>query len=388
MYHTLIIGGGPSGSYLAGQLSSLGLKTIVFEQNQSLGTKKCCTGIISKECFDTPLSNLRLDHRIVLRKANSAKFFSPSGKLLRVNKEAVQAYIVDRPAFDLSLAEEAQRSGTEYLLGARVEEVSSINNHFEIAVNGRRFAGKTLVIADGFGSKLAQKFGLGKPDDLVIGAQAEVFLNEPEAQEEVEVYLGNQIAPGFFAWLVPTCGGKGLAGLVSRHHVGLYLRKFLENLFHQGKIVSPEAEISYGGIPLKPLPKTYQSRLIIVGDAAGQVKPTTGGGIYYGLIGAQTAAATLDQAFSTNDFSAKLFYNYEKAWKKKLAKEIKISRYARWLFGRLSDSKIDRLFETIQSKGIHETLLKSPDFSFDRHSSLVLKGLKQLRPKDLVQLIL
>jgi geranylgeranyl reductase family protein len=385
VYHTLIIGGGPSGSYLAGQLAYLGYQTIVFEQNQNLGAKKCCTGIIGKECFDTFLAPQNLNPRVILREADSAKFFSPSGKLLRVTQEKAQAYVIDRSLFDLSLAEEAQRKGAEYFLGAQVEEVNSVNNHFEVKALGRTFAGRTLVLANGFGSKLTQKLGLDKINDLVIGAQAEV---QTSGIDEVEIYLGNQIAPGFFAWLVPTTQGKALAGLLSRHHIGLYLRNFLQLLFRQGKIASPDVEISYGGIPLKPLPKTYCSAIVVVGDAAGQVKPTTGGGIYYGLIGAQAAAATLDQSLSSNDFSARLFSSYEKAWRSKIDKEIKIGSRARWLFERLSDKKVDHFFEVIQSRDIHKTLLSSADFSFDRHGGLLLKGLRQLRPKELAQLLL
>jgi flavin-dependent dehydrogenase len=210
---------------------------------------------------------------------------------------------------------------------------------------------------------------------------------EAKGIDEVEVYFGNRIAPGFFAWLVPTSQGRALAGLLSRQQAGSYLKSFLANLANQGRIASPEAKISYGAIPLKPLPKTSRERVLVVGDAAGQVKPTTGGGIYYGLLCAQIAADTMHQALGSNDFSAKVFGSYEKKWRRVLSKELRIDYWVRWLFERLNDRQIERLFHIIQSKRIPDSLLNSKDFSFDWHSRLILKGLRHLGPGGAVSLM-
>lgn len=165
-------------------------------------------------------------------------------------------------------------------------------------------------------------------------------------------------------------------GLMSRRQPGLYLRKLLAALRAQGKIASTETEPAYGGIPLKPLPRTYGRRVIAVGDAAGQVKPTTGGGIYYGLLCAEIAADDLHRALEDDDLSARRLAGYERAWKRKLGWELRVGYWARKLFERLSDAQIDRLFEMVKANGIDEALLKEKDLSFDWHGRAILSLLK------------
>jgi len=384
LYDTLIVGAGPTGSYIANQLAGWGHKVIVFEQRERVGEAACCTGILGKECLEA----FPFGKEAILREARSARFFAPSGEFLRVQKETPQAYIVDRSVFDSVIARRAQAQGADYLLDSQVRNIAIARDlvRVEAGSGGQKanLEGKTVVIASGFGSQLPQSLGLGKSSDFVMGAQAEV---EAKGIDEVEVYFGNHIAPGFFAWLVPTSPGRALAGLLSRHNTGSYLEGFVSHLANQGKIASPEAKISYGVIPLKPLPKTSRERAIVVGDAAGQVKPTTGGGIYYGLLCAQIAADTLHQALDSNDFSAKVFGSYEKQWRRLLSKELRIDYWAHWLFERLNDRQIERLFYMIQSKRIPDSLLNSTDFSFDWHSRLILKALRVLGLRRAISLI-
>ncbi len=245
----------------------------------------------------------------------------------------------------------------------------------EVEVKGSKenSEAKVVVITTGFGSRLTQRLGLGEIGDFAMGAQIEVGIGEVD---ELEVYFGRGIAPGFFAWLVPTSPGKALAGLLSYRSPVPYLKSFLSTLYNGAKIDSTEGKITSGSIPLRPLPKTYRERVLGVGDAAGQVKPTTGGGIYYGFLCAGIAVDTLDRAFSVGDFSAKRLSQYEKGWKKKLSGEIRIDRYARGFFKRLSDGQINQLFDIIQAKVDTRSLLESGDFSFDWHSALILRLLR------------
>jgi flavin-dependent dehydrogenase len=147
----------------------------------------------------------------------------------------------------------------------------------------------------------------------------------------------------------------------------------MSSLLAQGKIVSDEVKLSYGGISLKPLARTCSQRLMVVGNAAGQVKPISGGGIYYGLLCADIAANALHQALKDNDLSAKRLAKYERGWKKRLSQELKIGYWARRLFERLNDRQIDRIFDIVKANGIDEALLKAKDLSFDWHSWAVLR---------------
>ncbi len=368
MYDAIVIGGGPVGSYVAYKLAGVGYDVVVLEQKEKLGGRVCCAGIISQEC----VNSFAIDDSVVLRRVSSAKLFSPSGRMLRLWRQETQACIVDRAAFDMAIASRAQAKGAKYVLSSPVGDIAVGDNGVKVGATrqgeGVNLEARVVVITTGFGSRLVER--LGKVDDFVMGAQAEV---ETIGVDEVEVYFGQEVAPGFFAWLVPTSPPKALVGLLSRRSPELYLRKLISSLLVQGKIVSDEAELSHRGIPLKPLARTYSDRLMVVGGAAGQVKPTTGGGIYYGLLCAEIAANNLHRALENNDLSAKSLASYEREWMRKLGRELKICYYARKFYEHLSDRQVDRVFDIIKSNGIDEALLKADDLSFDWHGKVILR---------------
>jgi len=368
LYDVIVIGGGPVGSYVAYKLAGMGYDVVVLEQKERLGGQVCCAGIISQGC----VSSFAIDDSVVLRRASSARLFSPSGRLLRLWRQETQACIVDRAAFDVAMVSRAQGKGAKYVLNSPVSDIEVRDDRVRVGAaqqgEGLNLEARVVVIATGFGSRLAE--GLGTVGDFIMGAQAEV---ETIGVDEVEFYFGQGIAPGFFAWLVPTSPPKALVGLLSRHSPGLYLRKLMSSLLAQGKIVSDEAELSHRGTRLKPLARTYSDRLMIVGGAAGQVKPTTGGGIYYGLLCADIAANNLHRALESDDLSAKSLASYERDWKRKLGRELKICYWARKFYEHLSDRQIDRVFDIIKSNGIDEALLKAGDLSFDWHGEVILR---------------
>ena len=377
MYDTAIVGGGPCGNYIAHRLAGLGHRVAVLEEHGEIGQPVTCTGIVGRECLD----RFAIPREVISAEFRSAKLFPPSGTFVRLEKETVQGYAIDRAGLDAALGERAQREGAEYLLGSRVKDIVIDGDGVKVEAEcqGRRLslAARTAVIADGFGSRLPCQLGLGVIGDWVIGAQAEV---EAPGIEEIEVYFGHLVAPGFFAWLVPIAPHKARVGLFSRHSPQLYMKNLLADLGRQGKISRSEAPINYGGIPLKTLPRTYRDRVVVVGDAAGQVKPTTGGGIYYGLLCAEIASDVLGRALVSGDLSQKAFARYERGWRARLGRELRIGRWARKLYEGFSDRQIDEVFDIIVSNGIHHDILSATDFSFDWHGQSILKGLMRLGP--------
>jgi len=374
IYDVIVIGGGPAGSYTAGQLAGAGHAVMVLEQQDSAGQKKCCTGIVGRDCLaQFPL----ITEEVIIRRANSARLFSPAGKVVRVWRKEPQAYILDRPALDRLLADRAAAQGAEYIFGGKAETITIHHDRVDVAVSRwgdtLHLEAKAVVLAAGFGSPLARQLGLGRIPDFAMGAQAEV---ETRELEETEVYCGRETAPGFFGWLVPTLPGRARVGVISRREPRICLTRLMSALMARGKIVPDEVEIHFGGIPLKALPRTCGDRLLVVGDAAGQVKPTSGGGIYYGLLCAGMAADVLHQGLAMGDVSARTLAAYERRWRQKLGRELRIDYYARRLYERLSDRQLERLFHALDSRGIAEALGKAPDLSFDWHSRVLLRMMR------------
>ena len=373
-YDVIIVGAGPAGSYIAYELASSGQHVAVFEEKSAPGLNACCTGIISNECFQS----LGLGTDAILTRVNSAKFFSPSGRCLRLQTENVQAYVVNRLLLDKEMASRAQSHGAQYFFSSPVTDIipGKANMRAETLCSGAReiFNARVVVLANGFKPKMPQKLGLGKIKNFLVGAQAEI---EAKNIDELEVYFSQEIAPGAFAWLVPTSPNKAYVGLLATSQAKLHLRKFLNNLFYQGKVASPEAKIEQKAVPLGTLARSYGNRILVIGDAAGQVKPTTGGGIYFGCIGAKIAAGVLDQALRHDNLTASQLSRYQKQWKVKMGKELSRGYRARWAYTKLSDRQIEGIFNALDATGIAEALLNSSDFSFDWHSKLVMAVLKR-----------
>lgn len=373
MLDAVIIGAGPAGSWTACRLAGIGYQVAVLEKRAGTGEKPCCTGIVSREC----ISAYAIEPGVIFRQANSAKIVAPSGEFIRLYRQETQAGIINRPAFDRWLAGKAQSRGADYHFQAEAKGISFRTDKavVEVEENGRdrQIEAQAVILATGFSAHLVRKLGLGQPGYPVAGVQAEVEIG---GLDEVEIYFNQQLAPGFFAWLVPTAGGRGLAGLLTRHSPGLHLREWVARLRAQGRIVQNSLQIHYGGIPLKPLAKTSGERLLVVGDAAGQVKPTTGGGIYFGLICADIAAETLHQAFQAGDLSAGRMSRYDQGWRKKIGSELRREYLARRLYEHLSDRQIEGLFARLKSSGMIDSLLKEDSLSFDWHGGLMTKVLK------------
>lgn len=368
MHDAIIVGGGPVGSQLACRLATMGYRIVVLDRKPDSGVPVCCTGIVSEECVRA----YGIPERIIFRHANSALVFAPSGKAVRLNRGSPQAAILDRPAFNAFMAERAGEAGAEFLMGARATRLAFNDDFAEVTYcrdgASEHLAAKVVVVATGFSQELSVKAGLKQADRFAAGAQAEV---EARDVEEIEVYLGSRFSPGYFAWLVPTKNGKALAGLLARQAPRPSLARFLCFLQSEGKISSPDASIGVSAVALRPPGRTYSDRLLVVGTAAGQVKPTTGGGIYYGLLCADIAARVLDEGLRKGSLSRRSLSAYQKAWKATLDAEIRTGYWGRKIYERLSDSRLDRIVDIMESSGIIENISKRDEVSFDWHAGSI-----------------
>lgn len=369
-----MVGAGPAGSYIAYDLASSGRSVAVFEEKGASGLNACCTGIISTEC----LQSLDPGKDTILTEVKSAKFYSPSGRCLEFQTDNVQAYVVDRFLLDKALASKAQSQGAQYSFSSPVIDIlpGKDSIRVEALCSGKRdiFNARAVVLANGFTPKLPHKLGLGRIKRFLIGAQAEI---EARDIDEFEVYFGQGIAPGAFAWLVPISPNKAYVGLLATSQAKLYLQTFLNCLFRRGRITSTDVGIGQRAVPMGILARSYGDRLLVIGDAAGQVKPTTGGGIWFGHLGARIGAEVLGEALDSDNLTAGHLSRYQKRWKAKMGRELSRGYWARWAYSRLSDGQIEGIFKGLDSNGAAGTLLSSANFSFDWHSRLILTVLRR-----------
>ena len=365
MQDVIVVGAGPAGNNAALSLASQGYGVTVIDSRENIGDK-LCTGLVGEECF----RRYPIDPGLVYREISAATVIAPSNEVVRFETPNPVARVVNRVAYVSSFADRATEAGAEYLLGHRVVRLEQHNDRISVVTESGTTDARSLVLAAGFGSQLNRQLGLGEPSDYVVGVQA---LVETEGVDEVEVYLGRDVAPGFFAWLVPTHPGYALAGLLVRKNAPERFANFVSARQAEGKIMELVDKPVCWGIPLRPLRRTYADRVVVVGDAAGQVKPTTGGGIFYSLMASEVASETLQQALHEDKLSANRLASYQKEWKNLLSNELEVGYSARRVFEFLGDSQISSLICQAGKNGFVSELVASSDVSFDWHSSMIGK---------------
>jgi digeranylgeranylglycerophospholipid reductase len=361
----IVVGAGPAGNNAALSLASQGYGVTVIDSKENIGDK-LCTGLVGGECF----RRYPIDPALVYREINSARVVAPSSEMLRFETPQTVARVINRVGYVSSFSDRAREAGAQYLLGRRVVRVDRRKDRVSVVTDDGSLEARALVLAAGFGTQLNRQLGLGEASDYVVGIQA---LVETDGLDDVEVYLGRSVAPGFFAWLVPTQPGCALAGLLVRKNALERFAQFISAREADGRIKELISKVTCWGIPLRPLRKTYTDRVLVVGDAAGQVKPTTGGGIFYSLLASEIASGALDQALRDDKLTANCLGAYQTEWKNLLSNELEVGYSARRAFEFLGDSQISSLIHQASKNGFVAELANAPDVSFDWHSSMIGK---------------
>ncbi|MDD4939186.1 MAG: NAD(P)/FAD-dependent oxidoreductase [Candidatus Omnitrophica bacterium] len=361
-YDVVIIGGGPVGIYTSIKLAKEGLRVLVIEEDAQIGKPRFCTGLISRESFE----RFSLPKEAIEKEFNCASVFSPLGSKASLKSKSIQAYVTDRTKFDFSLYNMAKEAGVEFFLSCHCRGLKVYSDRVEAAVSydqgDTTVRSEAAVLSTGIKYNLHRSLGFSVPGNFLDCSQVQLA---GESGSEIEIFLGNSIAPHSFGWVVPLEKKRLRVGISTRKNSPVFLRSFLKHLKLKDSITLGRyfTDIMRRPIPLEPIKQTYADRMLVVGDAAGQVKPTTGGGIYFGLLCADLAAQTLAKAFKKGDFSGKFLSHYETNWKKQIEFDLTMSIYLRKLIARFNDEQIEELVKFISQDNVQQLMEKYADFN-------------------------
>ena len=370
----VVVGGGPCGSYAAYTAAKLGAEVVVCEDHEEVGEPNHCAGHLNISSLNR--LGMQVPQDAIENEIKGAIFVSPSGKQFRLRCRNPVTYVVDRTLFDKHLFDLAKKAGVEYRFKSRVKSLlidSGTVKGVELKKR-ERLEASVVVDAEGCSSAILKQAGLeGLGASMVVrGIQAEVDGLEDVEEDMVEVYLGRNVAPDFFAWIIPKRDATAKVGLAtSTGNPQQYLHKFMEKHPVASKKLqkSRVTGMSVHPIPLAgPIPKTYSNGFLAVGDAASQVKPTTGGGVIFGLTCAREAGEVAYGAVKNNDFSEAFLSEYQRRWKRLVGFDLSAMHRMRRMLNSLSDSRTDKIIGLCNRLGIDETLEKFGDVDFQGRS--------------------
>jgi geranylgeranyl reductase family protein len=365
MIDALIIGGGPAGSKAASLLAAEH-EVLVIEKRNADGRPVHCTGLISQETLK--LSSVRPK---VLNTLYGAEIIFPNGKKITINSDEEKALLIDRNELDSLMAEKAKNDGAVFAYSERYVSHTVTNNKVVVRTDKREIETRILVGADGHGSATASTIQNNGPKEFVKGFQADVSQTADD-QKVLTIRVGSRIAPGFFSWEIPF-GDMSRIGLCVSADSGTPYGHF-RNLLRTAGISDDNVKRTYcGRIPLGGRGRTYADNLLLIGDAAGQVKPISGGGLQPAFKAAYALAETVNEALENNDLSEKFLSIYEKRWKRDIGKEMKRGYRLRKMFLSMDDDELNRMSEIADRENIKKILTAG---DIDHPSDLLLPLMK------------
>ena len=360
-YDVIVIGGGPIGAVAAREAAKAGARTLLLEQRKEIKGPIACTGLVSPRT----LATLGASSRSILREIRAVRAHSPRGRRLSLRSLEVKGVVIDRISLEEELLSSAGSAGVEVLLGTegRVGEGGRVTL---ISRGGEERVGAGVVIgADGPKSRVAAGSGLSPAAAPLPAAQA--IVEGAPTEDMVEVYFGWDLAPGFFAWAVPAEPDRSRVGLAvpPGENPQRFLDRLLTDRFPSNRVLSRAS----GFIPSRPVDRSIDDRLILVGDAAGQVKPLTGGGLYFGGLCAAIAGRVAAGAALSGRTDRAGLTEYEVRWRAALGTEIRFGLAGREALLPLDDDGIDEIFARLDDPELLTFIAETADI--DRPSRLI-----------------
>ncbi|MGH1568082.1 MAG: NAD(P)/FAD-dependent oxidoreductase [Nitrosopumilus sp.] len=357
-FDVAIAGGSVAGLLCARGIASKGFSVIVIEEDYEIGTPEHCGGLVSLaglgELGIIPFRKT-FDHLV-----ESAEITSPNGNSFTINSKKQKVVEISRRELDKQIAFQAQKNGAVIKVRTSFQELTDTG----IRTNEEKIDCKIFVDARGV-SSLIHKDRTG----IISSAQYEIYAGWIK-KGKVEVIFDQEKYPGFFAWVIPSGEGKGKVGVAGR---GIKVANTLENILKDKGEFSTIRKI-FAPIWIKgPIKNFVEGKTVIVGDAAGQAKPTTAGGIFTSGMGGVYAGQAISEFLKTNN--KENLEKYQKRWTERFGKEFEKQLLARKMLERVDNNTINKLFETITPEMIKE-ISEKDDFDFHTGSIVKLLGLK------------
>jgi digeranylgeranylglycerophospholipid reductase len=360
-YDVVVVGAGPAGSMAARYAAKTGARTLIIEEHGAAGSPVQCTGLVSsKTLHESEVES----GKWIYQEIKGAYIFAPDGTSISIGGEKVRAYVIDRKLFDRDLLAHAAREGAHIMM--KTKAIGLIDSHdkkiLKVISNGTKLdiSAKVIIGADGVQGSIARWSGFGQVQKVLTGVQIETAYDVVDT-DHVEVFLGSDV-PGFFAWAVPVNENTARIGLCidpARTELSAYehLKKFLnQNPRMQKRAVPGCSDMLVGCIPLGPQSSTATDGLIITGDAAGQVKPTSGGGVYMGAICAKIAGEVAGKAAIEGDITATRLKEYDRLWREAVGRELSVGMRIHQVLGRLNDKEFNELMSFFKEPEVLELI--------------------------------
>ena len=357
-FDVVVAGGSVAGLLCAREIALEGFSVLVIEEDYEIGTPEHCGGLVSfaglKELGIIPFRK-NFDHMI-----ESAKITSPNGKSFTINSKKQKVIEISRRELDKQIAFQAQKNGAEIKVRTSFQEITDTG----IRTSKEKIDCKIFVDARGV-SSLIHKDRTG----ILSSAQYEIYADWIK-KGKVEVIFDQEKYPGFFAWIIPSGDGKGKVGVAGR---GIKVSEALESILKEKGKFSTIRKI-FAPIWIKgPIKNFVEGKTVIIGDAAGQAKPTTAGGIFTSGMGGVYAGQAISEFLKTNNRDD--LDQYQKKWTARFGKEFEKQLLARKILERIDNNTINKLFETITPE-ITKEISEKDDFDFHTGSIIKLLGLK------------
>jgi len=358
MYDVVVAGGSIAGLLCAREIARNGFSVLVLEEDFEIGTPEHCSGLVSSaglnELGITP-SQKTLEHVV-----KSAEIFAPNGNSVALDAKKQRVAEVSRRELDKQAAYQAQKNGAVLRVKTAVQEFKK---------DGVRTKDETInckIIVDARGvSSLAQRGGGG----ILASAQYEVYADWI-SKDRVQLFFDQDRYPGFFAWIIPSGESRGKVGVAGRGiNPAGQLEEFLEKRGNYSIVRKIFAPIWVRG----PIERFVSENVVTVGDAAGQTKPTTAGGIYTAGMGGVLAGNAISRYLRTG--KAEDLEEYQKQWGEKFGHEFEMQLLARRVLERLDNNTINKIFDAVTPEMVSE-MSEQDDFDFHTSSLVKLLGLK------------